>query len=455
MKKLIATILVLSLCLSLWAYTYSDLNAMILGNNLNLLKAKEDVQTALLDYNDAKWGYSPTIDLTVTGSYLFNPIEAVTLQKDQLMEFLGIGNIGSGLGDDYLTLYKGQENMMYQFQLQITQPVVTWGKITNAVNLYRSIYNARTLQMVQMSEQNSTELQSRMAALVYLNQIRNLLVEETALADRLVNLSQQAQVNGILLELDVKDAMVQASQLDVTLAQLDNQIDEQLRSVAKMCGLESLTMDQIELQPDEKKYLSVLNTDLERWEYRATDQSRTTFQLLAKLEEIASIANKIAGVSVNWKPDLALVATLGYSGSRFPLIETDWYRQDSANSTLTLALKANVWDGGKAVRNVSRTESQKASAALDTSLGKDEILEQLRSNYHNIELAKIKITYYDDKVEACMEKVKRQNELLDAGAASETDLLKAEMELRAVKIERIQELIGLSASYYVVSYLGS
>lgn len=54
-----------------------------------------------------------------------------------------------------------------------------------------------------------------------------------------------------------------------------------------------------------------------------------------------------------------------------------------------------------------------------------------------------------------MEKVKRQNELLDAGAASETDLLKAEMELRAVKIERIQELIGLSASYYVVSYLGS
>src|SRR5574344_715135 len=139
MKKLIATILVLSLCLSLWAYTYSDLNAMMLGNNLNLLKAKEDVQTALLDYNDAKWGYSPTIDLTVTGSYLFNPIEAVTLQKDQLMEFLGIGNIGSGLGDDYLTLYKGQENMMYQFQLQITQPVVTWGKITNAVNLYRRI----------------------------------------------------------------------------------------------------------------------------------------------------------------------------------------------------------------------------------------------------------------------------------------------------------------------------
>ncbi|MDD4007521.1 MAG: TolC family protein, partial [Sphaerochaetaceae bacterium] len=117
--------------------------------------------------------------------------------------------------------------------------------------------------------------------------------------------------------------------------------------------------------------------------------------------------------------------------------------------------KANVWDGGNAVRNVARTESQKSSAYIDTSQGKQEVRNTLRENYSNIQLASSMISYYDSKVDADQQKVDRQNELLSAGAASEADLIKAQMQVKADEIERLQELIALASAYYTVSYLGS
>lgn len=455
MKKIFVLVILVCVSFSLSAYTYDELNQLMLTRNLDILSAREAVQSSLLDYQDAKGGYSPTVDLTVTGSYLCNPIAAIKLQRDQLLEFLGLPDTTLTAGDDYLTLYKGQENMMYQFTLQITQPLFTWGKIPKSVELYKAIYNARALQVFSLSEQKSTEIRTRMAAVVYMQQIRGILLEEKELASQLISLAGQGLANDVLLELDVKEAMVQASELDVAIATLDDQTSQMLRALADLCGVDSLSASEIEYTPNEKQYLAITNTPLSKLESNAVAPDKTTLRLLEKLEEVAALANDIADASVYWKPDIAFVASLGYSGSRFPLVETDWYRQDSANTTLTIALKATVWDGGKALRNVSRTESQKASAAIDTSLGRQQILSSIRENYSKIQLADSRISYYDSKESAALEKVERQKELLDVGSASEADLLKAEMEVRSVRIDRLQLEIELAAAYFVVSYLGS
>ncbi|MGP1419267.1 MAG: TolC family protein [Sphaerochaetaceae bacterium] len=457
MKKLIAvsTILLFSLT-GLLALTFQELEQMMLSGNLDIMKARMAMESSLLDYSDAKAGYSPTVDLTVTGSYLFNPIEPITLQKDQVLSFLGLSDVGYGsAGEDYMTLYKGQERMMYQFQLQITQPLFTWGKIGKAVELYKAIYGARTLEMVQMEEQFSTELKTRLAALVYMEQMRQLAMQEKEMAGLLVSLAREAASSGVMLELDVREAEVQASQIDVMLVELEEQISAQLRQVATLCGLDALSLDEIDFVPNESLYRSFVYKDLNKLEKNAVSQSRTTFQLLGKLEVIAALANEIAQASVNWKPDIALVTTLGYSGSRFPLIETDWYRQDKSSSTLTVALKANVWDGGKALRNIARTQSQTSSVRIDVKAGQQEVLSRLRGSYSKIKLAVAQISYYDSRLGASEEKVARQQELLDVGAASEADLLKARMEVVRIRIERLQQLIELSSAYYIAAYLGS
>ncbi len=457
MKKILAFIAIfLTVSMPLMAYTFQKLEQLMLSANLDIMKARTEMDASLLDYSDAKAGYSPVVDLTITGSYLFNPIEPITLQKDKVLSFLGLSDVGYGsAGEDYMTLYKGQENMMYRFELQITQPLFTWGKIGKAVELYKAIYGAKALQMILLEEQLSTELKTRLAALVYMEQMRRLVVQEKELAGSLVALVSEAASSGVMLELDVREAEVQASQIDVMLVELEEQISAQLRQVATLCGLDALSLDEVEFIPNENLYKSFIYKDLDKLERNAASQSRTTFQLLGKLEVIASLANEIAKASVNWKPDIALVTTLGYSGSRFPLVETDWYRQDKSGSTLTVALKANVWDGGKALRNVARTESQVASAQIDVKTGRQEVLSRLRESFSKMKLAVAQISYYDSMLSASEEKAARQQELLDAGAASEADLIKTRMEVVQVGIERLQKLIELSSAYYIAAYLGS
>ena len=70
-------------------------------------------------------------------------------------------------------------------------------------------------------------------------------------------------------------------------------------------------------------------------------------------------------------------------------------------------------------------------------------------------LAVAQISYYDSRLGASEENVARQQELLDVGAASEADLLKARMEVVRIRIKRLQKLIELSSAYYIAAYLGS
>jgi outer membrane protein TolC len=43
------------------------------ANNLEVQKAREEWRNALLDVKDAKAGRGPTIDMTLSGTYMYNP----------------------------------------------------------------------------------------------------------------------------------------------------------------------------------------------------------------------------------------------------------------------------------------------------------------------------------------------------------------------------------------------
>ena len=142
MKKLSILLIIFLSVLPLFSLTVGDLQSAMMGSNPDIMKAKEEINKASLDVKDAKSGYAPTIDLTITGSYIANPIDPIRINLGDY-----INTTAYGLPNDYVTIYNGQENMYYQFQLSLTQPIFTWGKITNAVKLYQKVYDARVLQL--------------------------------------------------------------------------------------------------------------------------------------------------------------------------------------------------------------------------------------------------------------------------------------------------------------------
>ncbi|MBQ3728968.1 MAG: TolC family protein [Spirochaetales bacterium] len=450
MKRAASLLLLAILMIPLFSLTVTDLQSAMMGGNPDIMKAREEVSKASLDVKDAKSGYSPTIDLTITGSYIANPIDPIRVNLGDY-----INTTAYGIPNDYVTIYNGQESMYYQFQLSLTQPVFTWGKITNAVRLYQKVYDARVLQMEDAIEKAQTELRTRVAALYYLLQIQKLLESQREIADKLVGHADNAQQNGMMLATDALKVKVQSRQIDVAKAQIDQQIVLMVTELRNLTGLKDLTADDIEFDEAEfdAKLDALKGTEYSTLSSRCLSDSRTTFQLLGALSQIAELTNDIAGASVNWKPDMALVVNADYSGSRLPFAQKDWYGKDDWSATITFALKTTIVDGGKAVRNVKRTESAVSEAQMDIQSAKAKVQSAVDENWTNLSVYLAQIDYQDALQSQLEAQGEVDKQLLDTGYGSESDYLQGQLESNNCGIEILRTRINLATAVYTLLYL--
>ena len=450
MKRAASLLLLAILMIPLFSLTVTDLQSAMMGGNPDIMKAREEVSKASLDVKDAKSGYSPTIDLTITGSYIANPIDPIRVNLGDY-----INTTAYGIPNDYVTIYNGQESMYYQFQLSLTQPVFTWGKITNAVRLYQKVYDARVLQMEDAIEKAQTELRTRVAALYYLLQIQKLLESQREIADKLVGHAENAQENGMMLATDALKVKVQSRQIDVAKAQIDQQIVLMVTELRNLTGMNDLGPEDIEF--DEAEFNAQLDalkgTEYSTLSSRCLSDSRTTFQLLGALSQIAELTNDIAGASVNWKPDMALVVNADYSGSRLPFAQKDWYGKDDWSATITFALKTTIVDGGKAVRNVKRTESAVSEAQMDIQSAKAKVQSAVDENWTNLSVYLAQIDYQDALQSQLEAQGEVDKQLLDTGYGSESDYLQGQLESNNCGIEILRTRINLATAVYTLLYL--
>lgn len=446
MKKLSLFIFVLLFTSSLFAtetYNYDSLASSLRLNNTKLQAAYQDVVQAKLDTKDAKANYHPTIDLTVSGSYIINPIGPITVNASEL-----------GLPyNQYITLYKGMENTLYQTSLSLQQPIFTWGKISNGVKALKEVESVRSLQLTDTENQLNAELKSRLSAIYYMDDIISLLNEQKSYADRLVELAHAAQEQGIMLAQEVKENEINALQVDVTLSEINAQYSSNLTALRTMTGLLDLTREDISYIPDEESFYTLAKEDRNALIKSATSQSQPTLQMLSHMQSAMEYSEKVSKASVYWKPDFALQVSASYGGSRLPLVETDWYRQDDYNGMVTVAFKTTVWDGGKALNNIKRSESNVANAVISRDEAINTIITTLSEQFANQDMAIAKISYLDLKEETLVSKVEQKILLQSYGNASEADVLNAKIELTTCRLERLQEKLKLAQASYLIEYL--
>lgn len=446
MKKFILFIVVLLISNTLFAtetYNYDSLASSLRLNNTKLQAAYQDVVQAKLDTKDAKANYHPTIDLTVSGSYIINPIGPITVNASEL-----------GLPyNQYITLYKGMENTLYQTSLSLQQPIFTWGKISNGVKALKEVESVRSLQLTDTENQLNAELKSRLSAIYYMDDIISLLNEQKSYADRLVELAHAAQEQGIMLAQEVKENEINALQVDVTLSEINAQYSSNLTALRTMTGLLDLTREDISYIPDEESFYTLAKEDRNALIKSATSQSQPTLQMLSHMQSAMEYSEKVSKASVYWKPDFALQVSASYGGSRLPLVETDWYRQDDYNGMVTVAFKTTVWDGGKALNNIKRSESNVANAVISRDEAINTIITTLSEQFANQDMAIAKISYLDLKEETLVSKVEQKILLQSYGNASEADVLNAQIELTTCRLERLQEKLKLAQASYLIEYL--
>lgn len=461
MKKLFCILILINFSIILFSqetvnsYTIDELSNQLKINNSELKILNQEYQQSLIDVKNAKAGLGPTIDLTVSGTYFLNPpIDSIVLNVDDILNSITWpDSMDIKPSGQYLTLYDGMENTFYSFQLDVTQPIYTWGKLKTAIKLYEKVSEIKQLQISSKEKQLQTELNTRIVSLFYLSQIETLLNTQDEYANRLVKISEDAQKNGILLEQDVLEAKISAQQINITQQEIKEQFFNLLLSIQKMTGNQNLELANINFTPNENIFYEFANRNRDELFSKALNITQDTFLILENLEQISQYTTKIAQASVYWKPDFALKLSLGYGGSRFPFLEKDWFRQNDYTTNFTLALKTTVWDGGKKINEIKKSKSKEEIAGVNYDDAVLSIKQKLQEQFNVIDLALSKIEYQKLKLQTLDSKIKQQEQLFNSGYGSEQELLQAKIERNTAQIELEQNKLTLAGACSTAAFL--
>lgn len=437
------------------AYTIEDLELAMETNSPELRKLEEEYKQSLLDVKDAKAGLGPTVDLQMSGTYMLNPpVGPVYLSVDDILNSISWpAGISPSSAGQYLKIYDGMESTLYNFNLSVTQPVFTWGKLIDAVKLYKDVSEIKKLQLESQEKQMRTELKTRLISLYYLERILEFLEEEKLYAARLVETSENAEKSGMLLVQDVVEAKIQAKELEIAQRDVLEQIQNQLLELERMTGLQNLEISLLDYEFYENETLSVMNLDRHQAEEMALSGNQQSIKMLEKLKDVNVAAGKIAKASVNWKPDVALQASASYGGPRFPFFEPNWYRKDDYSINISLGLKVTVWDGGKKLNDVSRKISETRVADINKIDARTSIKKNLSSQWNALDVCLMKIDYQKLKIESADAKIKQQENMYSSGYGSESDVLSAKIAKCNEQIEKERLSLNLAVACMTISYL--
>ncbi len=438
-------------------YNLEDLLSATHMNHPELLKLQEEYKRSLLDVKDAWWSLGPTVDLQASGTYMLNPpLGAMYINTDDIINAIQWNGVKPRNSGQRIKIYDGMENTLYNFELTLTQPVFTWGKITNAIKLYKQVSKIKLSQITQQTAQLETELKTRLISLYYLNKILEIIDEEETYTDRMVEVSENAEKVGMILHQDVVDAKIQAKELEIAKQDLLEQINDQLLELKRTSGIELLSLDDINFDfvaELEESFASLMEKDPSELESQALSGNQSSIKILTQLEGVSQTAEKIARGYENWKPDLALQMSGGYSGSRFPLFEPNWRRKDDYSLNISIGLKATIWDGGKKVRDVSRKVSESETAQINKANARSTISKTFNSQWNAAQVCKMKIEYQELKLESAAAKISQKEQIYESGYGSETDVLSAKIEHCNAQIEKEKQALTRAAACLTIEYL--
>ncbi len=459
-KKLYIFIILLFInIIPLFALTHEELANKILINNPSLVKYKNDISISKLDLKDAKAKKQPTIDFLITSTYMSNPPvgKIIVNPEDYISGESGTSGTLTPLSaiglDGPLTVYKGMEDTQYNFKIVLTQPLYTWGKINKSIEIYESLYTLKNKQANIKYKQLLNELEIREASIYYIKEMKENLLLQKEISNKLLDIINQSYKNDLVLEIDLLEAQIKTKEIDLGIAQLKKQEQTQLFKIRELVNDTTIESDDIEYIFNEEN-IEIINTkNYKELIEIATASSNENIQLLSILKNIKEKELSIAKNDIYWKPDFALQLEASYSGPRFPLIERGYYTQNQAGINVTLAIKSTIWDGGIKLNNIKREKLNSENINQDIIISKNQISQTIMENLSIIEYSNQKIEYQEQNSKIIENKINNLNFEINQGYGNKTDILYKEIEKLNSNFQIINQKLERCISYFTILYL--
>ncbi len=444
-------------------YSFADLVAAMEVNNADLNKARQAVIQAQLDTKDAKAGYQPTVDLTLAGSYMANPlIKEISLSQGEF-GFIPVTNPATGLPvqvplpNTDIKVFDGLPTLGYTFQLDLQQPIFTWGKISNSVKIFSALEAVRQLQLSSLEKQKRGSLKAQITALSSLSQMEALLSQQQEYAHELVQLTEAAQRQGVALEQAVLEAKTQEALIPLSLQQVRHNQSVILQELRELTGLLQLEPSQImqipQIQGFYDSFQALSQQEPSLLEAAALNPAQEALAILEKLHQAAEYGRKVASGGMYGKPDIALQISFGLNGNMEKLFKGEGELKQDLVANLTLGIKTTLWDGGKKLNQLKRSASQLRDAELDLEQARSSIKLELSRQINAMTMASLKIQYQRLKIQTAQSQLDQRLQLLQSGYGSQREVLQARIEKISEEIKLLEEEINLATAACTVEVM--
>ena len=452
-RQLVFLLILISTSLLFAAISIEEAEEMMMRNNPDIRSAEEAVVQAGLDLKDSKASFSPTISISGSMTYMSEPLVGpVIMESSDILSQMGLGSY-SDMASGYVTLYDGMENTMYMGTLSLTQPLITWGKLGKAVDLYKNILTAQSLRKDDTVAQNKAELRIRVWSMKYLEEMEGLVDEAMALSKELVDMAKSSYENGMILRQDWLEAEISSLEVEVKKAELDDNYSSLMEGLRSLIGDYSVSYSDFILPEDESFLYKYRESNLDDLILAATGEDSNNLKAIKNLIGAYTNQKTIADRSLYGIPDFALQAQLTYSSSRLPFIETGWKQNDNNSLNLSIGFKTTLWDGGKAINDVKRAQSNIRSAESQYDSALSQIRVAVTSNYNGMMKNIANIQYQSEKIQNLEMELENIRIGLSYGQNSVSDEKQKMLEIVEAKSNLLASKIALVQNVYTLDYL--
>ena len=153
------------------------------------------------------------------------------------------------------------------------------------------------------------------------------------------------------------------------------------------------------------------------------------------------------------KPDIALTGSVGFQGDLEKLFTGKATFDNSFKAGISIGLKTTLWDGGKRLNEIKRSQSKFNSALIDRESAETSVKQELNKQYNAMNIAKLRIEYEELKIETAEADIAKAQQLAKSGYGGKTDVLQAKITKNTEEINLLKEKLNLSTAAYTIEAL--
>ena len=420
-------------------------------HNSEIIELEQSIIKGRLETQGAKAQRFGSLTADFSASYFENPpVGPITVNSDELLQQLQLPSQGT---NQFITLYEGMESTLYSGQLTYRLPIFTWGKINSSIRLYSALEVAYEAQYEEKLEELSTKISSYTSSLYHLDKIITLLREQQEIAKEIISFAKRSVEVDLITELEYREKQLQLFPIQQALLDIQQQQENIYASLEQLTGIENISSYEIVEDIEISNILSLLEQPLSNIIEQSTNASQNSIQALNAMQSASLEASKIAKGSAYAKPDFALEISARYSGSRLPLIETDWYGQDDYSFTISVGMQSTIFDGKKSLIALQEAQSDIVIARAQKEQAVRTIESEVTKSVHSLSLMVENLSLIQEKIEIMREKTTLLKTKVDLGVTDEITLKAHQIETLQEQIKEQELLLKIKLSYIQLLYL--